>query len=425
MPQKPLSAEVRAKIEELIRQGKSQRETSKQTGVSCGTVSNVRAAMGAAFTGCKPAGEKHEQTADSWSISIPKTRICTLEQLIEHCEIDLEEWEVERFICNKWEMGYKDGDDRGQVMPLFQVKAYLKRRKDIAAVKQEIGELKALAKSTARRPVPIARTAPPSGNMLELNMPDLHFGKLAWGVETGGPNYDTKIAERIYREALAALLGRLPDYAYDEIVFVVGNDLLQSDTPENQTTKGTAVSCDGRYHKTFKVVRTLKIETIELLRTKARRVKVVIVPGNHDSLSMWHLGDSLECYFTNYEDVEIDNLPRGRKYHQFGRVMLMFAHGDKGKLAEFPGYMAIEEPQMWAATKFREAHCGHKHKKQESKLPQIDEKLGVRVRILSALCPPDDWHAENGFIGSQQSAEAFVWNKDEGQIASAIYNARF
>ena len=34
-------------------------------------------------------------------------------------------------------------------------------------------------------------------------------------------------------------------------------------------------------------------------------------------------GDSLECFFHNYEDVEIENLPRARKYHEFGNVGLM------------------------------------------------------------------------------------------------------
>src|SRR5688572_933760 len=34
-----------------------------------------------------------------------KERITTLEQLIRVCEIDTVYWEVERWICNKWEVG--------------------------------------------------------------------------------------------------------------------------------------------------------------------------------------------------------------------------------------------------------------------------------------------------------------------------------
>src|SRR6185437_7298527 len=131
------------------------------------------------------------------------------------------------------------------------------------------------------------------------------------------------------------------------------------------------------------------VRAIEKLRQIAP-VKVVIVSGNHDQLSCWHLGDSLECYFHNYTDVEIDNLPRQRKYHQFGNVMVMFTHGHKGKRQDYPLLMATEQPQMFGSTKFRECHTGHNH------MTKLDEQHGVRVRVLPALCAPDDWLATNG-----------------------------
>lgn len=399
--------------------------------------------------------ESSEVSGDDWTISLPKTRICTLDELVAHCKIDLQIWEVERFVCNKWEVGAipratKEGSDEGwtrprhldtpaaepmenesgwnggllRVYPLFQVKAFLRKRKDIIAVKQEIEALKADAKRFMLQPIKIKRSPKLTGNMLELNLPDIHFGKQAWSVETGWSDYDIKIAEKIYRDAFTVLLGRVQGYEFDEIVFVVGNDIMQSDNPEDQTYKGTKVSCDSRYYKVFRLVCRLMIESIETLRQYAKRVKVIMVRGNHDTLSVWHLGESLGLRFTNYKDVEIDNDPRPRKYHQFGKVMLMFTHGHEGKPADYPMYMAVQEPEMWAATEFRECHTGHKHQKQDSKVPQVGEKVGVRVRILSALCPPDDWHSNNGYIGNLQSAEAFVWNKDEGLIATAVYNAK-
>ena len=79
---------------------------------------------------------------DSWMITLPKTRICTLEQLVEHCQIDLRIWEVERWVCNKWEMGYKDKEGEAKVEPLFQVKAFLKKRKEMEAALREIEDLK-------------------------------------------------------------------------------------------------------------------------------------------------------------------------------------------------------------------------------------------------------------------------------------------
>lgn len=351
-------------------------------------------------------------TGDTQTISLPKTRICTLDELIEHCKIDLTVWEVERFVANKWEVGAKV-DDKLVAEPLFQVKAWLRRKKDTVAALDEIAQLKELAKQSARTPEKIMHK-PVHGNMLEINIPDVHFGKMAWGHETGGANYDVKIAVSTFWTAFDALISRTSGHQFDEVLFVVGNDLLNSDDIEGRTTAGTSVTTDGRYQKTFSTVRTVMIEAVEKLRQIAK-VKVVMVQGNHDKLSVWHLGDSLECYFHNYQDVEIDNTPRTRKYHRFGKVMLMLTHGNKGKRNDYPLLMATEQPEMFGATKFREAHTGHIHQ------TKLDEQHGVRVRILSALCPADDWHSENGYVGNLRSAEGFIWNKNQGLIGIALY----
>lgn len=72
--------------------------------------------------------ESDEVSKDKRTITLPKTRIHTLEELIAAFEIDLSVWEVERFIANKWEMGFKDDYNKADVIPLFQVKAFLRRK---------------------------------------------------------------------------------------------------------------------------------------------------------------------------------------------------------------------------------------------------------------------------------------------------------
>lgn len=361
--------------------------------------------------------ERITVTTDTQDIFLPKTRIHTLEQLLAYCEVDSLVWEVEKFTANKWEMGYVGKDGAAQTEPLYQVKAFLKRKKNIADAQAEIEALKELARCYAPEiPFEIhnCQFNPPSGNMLEVNFPDLHMGKLAWGVETGGANYDVKIADAVYWRAFEQVLARASHHKYDQVLFVVGNDLLNSDDIEGRTTAGTYVSSDARYHKTFAIARDIIIKSIEKLRSIAP-VKVVFVPGNHDQLSVWHLGDSAYCWFSNYQDVEIDNTPLPRKYHQFGKVMLMFTHGNKAKRSDYPLLMATEQSKMFGETKFREAHTGHIH------TTKLDEQHGVRVRILPALCAADDWHSQNGFIGNLRSAEGYIWNREQGLIGTAIY----
>lgn len=369
--------------------------------------------------------EVSEVTGDKWSLTLPKTRIHTLQQLIEYFQVDESVWEVTKFTCLSHEMGYTTGKKTkkiGMYKELYNVRAEFKKKKDVILAKKEIDDLIAYAKELIKE-VPSKQIVyrekhdPLSGNMLEINIPDVHFGKLAWGSETGYGNYDTKIAEAMYLRAVDALLFRAKSYRFDEVLFIVGNDLLQADDTESRTTSGTVVTTDGRYQKTFRTARAAVIKAIEKCR-ELGPVKILVVPGNHDYLSAWHLGESLDIYFSRQgcEDVTVENEPTPRKFHQFGKVGLMFCHGHKGKKNDYPLQFATERPEIFGTTKFREVHCGHHH---ETKL---DEHHGVRVRVLPALCEPDDWHSEMGFTGNLRSAEAYVWSRHEGLIAQFFYN---
>jgi len=197
--------------------------------------------------------------------------------------------------------------------------------------------------------------------------------------------------------------------------FIVGNDLLNSDDRQGRTTRGTIVSTDIRYTRTMTVVRNVLIGCIEQLRHFCPKVKVKMVSGNHDEFSVWHVGSSLECFFHKYTDVVIDNTPRYYKFDEFGKVMLMWTHGDKGKRPDYPLLMATEQPEMFGRTKFREVHTGHLHQ------DRVSENHGIKVRILSSLSSPDRWHAENGFLGNLRSSEAFIYNREQGLVGTIIY----
>jgi hypothetical protein len=288
----------------------------------------------------------------------------------------------------------------------------LQREQDF---RDELEALKGLAKQEIGRVPKAVSTPKDTGILLEIATPDLHVGKLAHSIETGGRPYDVKIAIATFERALEALVARTAIYNVEEILLVAGNDLFNSDSPENETTAGTAVSCDGRFHKTFHHVRNMMVKAVERLRQIAK-VHVLIVPGNHDRLTAYHLGDSLECYFHADPQVRVTNTPAVRKYVEWGKCLIGFCHGDEGRRTEYAQLMAAENPQAWGRTQFREVHTGHYHKQQ------LEEFHGVRVRILSALCPPDDWHSANGYVGAIRQAEAFVWSKAEGLLAEVFYN---
>lgn len=357
----------------------------------------------------KKLAESNEIVGDTWNINIPSTRICTLEQLIEHAKVDLTQWQVERFFANKWEVGAKDANGNIVVEPLFQVKATFRRPKGmtVEAVKGEIERLKDAAKSEIK-PFYISKKYSDKGNALEISIADLHSGKLAWGEETLGANYDHKIAAKLYENAFTDILGRT-SVPLEKILLVIGNDLLNSDSRAGTTTRGTIVNNDSRYHKNFLSVWDLVSRQVETCLQIAP-VDVMMVPGNHDEMSVWHLGHSLECFYANNKFVKIDNSPAYRKYWQFGTCMVMGTHGNDIKLKDLPLLMATEMPEMFASSTHREIHLGHLHQER------LTEQFGVRTRIIPSLSPADWWHTTNGYTGNIRGAQGFVWNKNDGLI---------
>ena len=374
--------------------------------------------------------ETFEQSGNEWKIHLRRTRIKTLEELLEYCEVDTLTWEVERFVVNKWELGAKD-DATGkiQVEPLFQVKATLKKRPVMVAVRDEIEALKRDAAAHMPRTFGFTPRQSKSGNLLEICIFDLHVLKLCWSRETGHENYDSKIARECFERSIETILGRASGFKIDRILYPVGNDLLHIDNPNNTTFAGTRQDSDSRYFKGCQLAREMQCEAIEKLASIAP-VDVLIVAGNHDETTAWHIGDSLSCWFRNAKHVNINNEPVKRKYYEYGQNMIMLTHGDKEKHTDYPELMAGEQPAMWARTKFRECHTGHLHQQRfDRKRLRTDVKgerrtqeiHGTRVRIIPSLTPPDAWHSFNGYCDNLRSAEGFVWSKQDGLLAHVFH----
>jgi hypothetical protein len=360
-----------------------------------------------------------------WDISLGRTPISSQEELIKEYRIDTRVWEIIEFNISRYEMlhgsqavggsgDWERDEDEWKIVPLNSIKAKLRKRPGVEEALDELEAIKLSIKKIVPAPVVIKRSKPTHDNMLEMCLPDIHFGKVAWNEQTLHGDYDVAIAEKIFNTAVSSLVSRVEPYKFGQILFVIGNDVFHTDNSGNTTYAGTQLDGDTRYHRTFRIVREVMVDTIESLRSIAP-VKVLVIPGNHDRMTSWHLGDSLECWFHRHKDVEIDNAPSARKYHRWGNVFLLFTHGDKGKRPDYPTLMATERAVDWGQTLYREIHTGDKHH------TRVEEKFGVRVRIIPSLSAPDTWHSENLFVGALQQAEAFVWNKKLGLLGTAIY----
>lgn len=358
--------------------------------------------------------------------AVVEEKIENLEDLIRVCNIDTDRFDITTYSVKSYKGWTRDANNENVSKQLYSVKASLKAKKidtNIEMQKQLIlDEIKTYVPKAPTVPKVKAFTqsfTPPSRDCaLEINIPDLHIGKLAWGKETG-EDYDIKIAVARYKKAVTELLSRVNPFSIEKFILPVGNDMINIDNKASTTTGGTPQSCDSRFGKMFQTAKDLLIETIDEL-TSIAPVDVIIIPGNHDTVAMFTLGEVLDAWYHSNDNVNVSNTHAPRKYYQYGKNLIMYTHGHNEKMQDLGIICATEQPQLWAATKFRRVHVGHLHHSRQIKFTDIQEYPGFTVKVLNSLSANDAWHSEKGY-NSLKGAEAFLYNKDKGLLANYYY----
>ena len=370
-----------------------------------------------------PARRGVEVTGTRDGLTVTSTgRIRTLDDLLATAQVDTSRWEVATWKANSWEAAGKDADGRLVVETLYQVTAHLR-----PVTLTDEGRMQAVAaavidamRSAPPRPIggPTgARTGTPpaTGLLLEVSVPDLHIGKLAWAEATGDVDWNLDAAEAAFRRALGTLLRKASPFGPERALLVIGNDLLHVDGPANTTTRGTPQDVAGMWQQAFRRALDLMQTAIESV-ARVAPVEVVTIPGNHASALEHVLGEALAALYRDDPRVTVDATAAPRKYRVWGDVLLGFTHGHNEALDDLPAIMAAEAREAWGRTRVREWHTGHLHHRRTRRrvydVDELREHRGVAVRILPALCPPDAWHASKGHVGNLRAAEAYVWSRE-------------
>lgn len=351
------------------------------------------------------------------------SRIRTVEDLLTHIEADMSVMELAASEATKWECASRAPDGTVSVTELHRVWVRLKPRPG-PSVRECVA---ALVEAASR---PLAAAAKPikprrrSGSCWAVQvMADVHFGKYAWHGSTGGPDYDLTIADRVVRQATEELLEASECYRPARRTIALLGDIFHYDTVGGTTTGGTQLDRDGRIQKMLQLGCEAVITTVE--RSAATcPTDVIVVNGNHDEALTWSLHRILLERFRRHKSVRIDAGYTSRKYSSFGRNLLGFAHGHKAK-ARLPQIMALEAADRWAACPQREIHTGHYHSTAAAWSRPIESIDGVLVRTAPAICPPDQWTSESGFVGSRQAMELFLYDRDTGFAAMHVATPRW
>ena len=252
------------------------------------------------------------------------------------------------------------------------------------------------------------------GHLLVIDIADLHINKHA-EKELTGEDYNSEIAVKRALEGTRGLLKKASGYNIEKIAFIIGNDVLNTDTINRTTTRGTQQDTDLHWFKAFQLARKCYVACIEMCLQVAD-VAVIHCPSNHDFMSGCFLADSLQSWFRKSKNIVFDISPAYRKYYQYHSNMLEFEHGDKGKADNIPLLMAQEKPQMWSETKYRYAYWHHVHHQDKRQFKRGKDYIGANLTYLRSPSSADLWHSDEGYK-SQVAVEAFIHSKYKGRVA--------
>lgn len=255
---------------------------------------------------------------------------------------------------------------------------------------------------------PVAAPASSSDDLLCVYpMGDPHVGMFAWALETGGDDFDLRIAERNMVAAIDHLVAGAPP-AREALVINLG-DFFHADNQSNQTTRSHhALDVDTRWAKVLRVGVRIMRRVVERALAKHERVRVICEIGNHDDHSSQMLAACLEQFFERDERVVVDVSPAKFHWYEFGANLIGVTHGDTIKLSDLPGIMACDQQEAWGRTAHHHWYSGHVHH------DSFHEFRGCTVETLRTLAPRDAWHASKGYR-SGQDMKVDVWHRKHGR----------
>ena len=245
-----------------------------------------------------------------------------------------------------------------------------------------------------------------------LSIQDLHFGKE--GNNTVAQDFKKAVTNLTIRAYMS--------HRIEKIIYVFGGDLLNMDTFQGQTTKGTPVDNDLRAQDAYNEAFDALYWSVNYLKQYCNTLEVVYLPGNHDRLSSYHLAHALSKCFRAENNILFDAEYAERKVKTYGHNFFGFEHGDVTKKWT-PLVYATEFAIDWGSTQYRTCYTGHFHSKKFTEYVTDNEVHGFSIKHLPSLSKSDYWHYHNKFTGSKRQAVLEVHGWTEGKVSEFTYNA--
>lgn len=392
---------------------------------------------GAETTWSQASGEEA-----TFSGKISGSHLRTLEEALRYCKADLSTWDVKEHQFKHWTTSMKKkilvdpktGKEWREGVAFtgtpvtthktislpntgWTIKFVAKSdhvEKLVEAIKTHIGVL------PGRKPV----GKKVGSYAVEFAIFDHHLGKTGFDPETLQLNWSLDEAMNEYQKVIDFGLSKVPLDKIDHFFLPFGNDLINVDSQLGTTTSGTKISSDTLWLPLFRYAKEAIIRAVLALREYAP-VHLYGVPGNHDFNGVLALSEVLQEAFKNDSDVTSHCSGLGREWHNFGRSLIGFNHGDKGDARKAHTMMIADVPHLMEKRQYRAMHVGHTHRSAKwdiASLQTRNEEFGLTYEICPSLTPTDVWHSNNLYIGNLRRSKIFGYEKDSGLEFEFIYN---
>lgn len=318
-----------------------------------------------------------------------KDEIKTLDELIQKCNIDIEKWEITKYIQNYW----------GNVEnPYWQVKAWMSLKRDSVTFQESFIKFLENYKPVYSSTEKYKNEGVKSNACLIINKQDAHLNKFD---ESGDNDIYSRFLNIEYQTRIILQQANLSN-RIENVTYIIGSDEFNSEFT-NATTKGTPQKNIMSYHESFEQICQHEIVMIELMLKNSKSVNVVYVPGNHDEFVGWHMINWLSTYFRNESNIKFDTTPEYRKYVSYGTTLMMFNHGDAIKPSKLAGMFPIECKEEWSNHDNFYIFTGDKHHELSH------DFNGIKFYQIPAFSSSkSNWDEKQGHTCSKGELTAFM-----------------
>lgn len=299
--------------------------------------------------------------------------------LLEAHGYDPSEWEISSAKSSMWQHHNKQDGTK----TLYASKIAVKPKENRFTLKDLVGVIK---ENTKPIKIKIPAYKIKEKRLLEIPLFDQHFGV---------SDYE------YYQPTQAKIHEILTSRVWQEVLFVIGQDMLHHNDHRNRTASGREIQ-HVDITKAWEDARKFYEPLIEKAFLKSAKVKIMFNKGNHDESLSWAFVQMMKA---KYPQATFDDTFEERKVHTFGECFIGFTHGDKGR-KDLHNIFPVEYPTQWSKAKVREIHTGHFHREDGK------DVFGMMIRTLATKNKTDQWHKDNGYVGKHKRFMLFEYSEN-------------